>query len=355
MYKILLVDDEILEREVLKIMLGKLKNEVTVVGEAGNGREAIDLDMKLNPDIIFMDVKMPGIDGIKALEIIKKQNENKVIIMLTAYDDFDLIHKALTLGVNDYILKPVKGEKLLEVLRIQIDNLKIDKSRIKEKELLLIDKIISEEENDAKLLLNDIIESYILASNEDASYFKQKVELLSEKMIKVASKFKFRNGNWINKEDALYKFEFFEDIESIRNYIYSILTLIFLETSQNNIEVKKSDVVKPKCLNKALEPALKYIEENYGEQILLEDVASVSNLSPYYFSKLFKKEMGMNFTTYVTKHKIEKAKWMLKNTDIPIVNIASELGYYECGYFTKVFKKIEGITPTEYRSKKDFR
>lgn len=354
MYKILLVDDEILEREVLKIMLGKVKNEITIVGEAGNGREAIDLNMKLNPDIIFMDIKMPGIDGIKASEIIKKQNENKVIIMLTAYDDFDLIHKALTLGVNDYILKPVKGEKLLEVLRVQIDNLKIDKNRIKEKELLLIDKIISEEENETKVLLNGIIESYSLASNEDVVYFRQKIELLGEKMIKVASKFRFRNNNWINEEETLAKFKSFEDMESIRNYIYSILTLIFSQTLQgNNIEEKKNDAVKLKCSNKTLEPALKYIEENYEEQISLEDVASVSNLSPYYFSKLFKKEMGMNFTTYVTKRKIEKAKLMLKNTDIPIVNIASELGYYECGYFTKVFKKIEGITPTEYRSKKD--
>lgn len=353
MYKILLVDDEILEREVLKIMLEKLKNEVTVVGEAANGREAIELDMKLNPDIIFMDVKMPGIDGIKASEIIKQQNENKVIIMLTAYDDFDLIHKALTLGVNDYILKPVKSEKLLEVLRIQIDNLKIDKNRIKEKELLLIDKIISEEENEAKMLLNDIVESYTLASNEDAAYFRQRVELLSEKMIKVASKFRFRDSSWMNEEKTLSKFESFEDMESISNYIYNILTLIFSETPQNNIEVKKNDVAKQKCLNKALEPALKYIEGNYGEQVLLEDVANVSNLSPYYFSKLFKKEMGINFTTYVTKYKIEKAKLMLRNTDMPIVNIASELGYYECGYFTKVFKKIEGITPTEYRSKKD--
>lgn len=353
MYKILLVDDEILEREVLKIMLGKLKNEVTVVGEAENGREAIELNMKLNPDIIFMDVKMPGIDGIKASEIIKRQNENKVIIMLTAYDDFDLIHKALTLGVNDYILKPVKGEKLLEVLRIQIDNLKIDKNRIKEKELLLIDKIISEEGNEAKLILNSIVESYTIASNGDAVYFREKIELLAEKIIKVASKFRFRNNNWLNEEECLAKLKFFEDMESVRNYIYSILTLIFSETLESNIEIKKNDVEDLKCSNKVLEPALKYIEENYGEQILLEDVASVSNLSPYYFSKLFKKEMGMNFTAYVTKYKIEKAKWMLVNTDIPIVNIASELGYYECGYFTKVFKKIEGITPTEYRSKKD--
>ncbi|WP_027625700.1 response regulator transcription factor [Clostridium lundense] len=353
MYKILLVDDEILEREALKIMVGKLNNQVTIVGEAENGREAIELDMKLNPDIIFIDIKMPGIDGIKASEIIKKQNENKVIIMLTAYDDFDLIHKALTLGVNDYILKPIKREKLLEILSLQIDNLKTNKSRIKEKELLLMDKIISEEENEAKALLNSIIESYTLGSNEDVEYFKQKIQLLIEKIIKVVSKFRFRNHKWINEEECLIKLKSFKDMESICNYAYTVLTLTFLEIPEINVKTKKDDALRLKCSNKILEPALKYIEENYGEQILLEDVANISNLSLYYFSKLFKKEMGMNFTAYVTKYKIEKAKSMLKNTDIPIVNIASDLGYYECGYFTKVFKKIEGITPTEYRCKKN--
>jgi Response regulator containing CheY-like receiver domain and AraC-type DNA-binding domain len=351
MYKILLVDDESLEREALKIMLEQFKDQVTIVGEAGNGREAIELDGKLDPDIIFMDIKMPGIDGIKASEIIKNRNENKVIIVLTAYDDFNLIHKALTLGVNDYILKPVKADNLLKALSVQIDNLKINKSKIKEKELLLMDKIISEEENESEILLNSIIESYIIASNENVDYFKQRIQLLVEKMIKVASKFRFRDNKWIKEEECFYKLKSLQEVQKISTYIHEILALIFEKTMEKDVEIKESNPKKPNHSNRVLEPALKYIEENYKEEMFLEKMASISNVSPYYFSKLFKKEIGMNFTTYVTKYKVEKAKEMLKNTDIPIVNIAAELGYYECGYFTKIFKKIEGITPTNYRNK----
>ncbi|KZL91044.1 response regulator transcription factor [Clostridium magnum] len=351
MYKILLVDDESLEREALKIMLEQFKDQVTIVGEAENGREAIELDGKLDPDIIFMDIKMPGIDGIKASEIIKNRNENKAIIVLTAYDDFDLIHKALTLGVNDYILKPVKADNLLKALSVQIDSLKINKSKIKEKELLLMDKIISEEENEAETLLNSIIESYVISSNENIDYFRERIQLLLERIIKVALKFKLRQDKWINEEECFYKLKSLENIESISTYIHEILVLVFDKTIEKEIKIEESDNKKLNHLNRVLEPALKYIEENYREEMFLEKMASISNVSPYYFSKLFKKEMGMNFTTYVTKYKVEKAKEMLKNTDIPIVNIAAELGYYECGYFTKIFKKVEGVTPTKYRNK----
>lgn len=351
MYKVLLVDDEFLEREALKIMLEKFKDQVTIVGEAGNGRKAIELDEKLGPDIIFMDIKMPGIDGIKASEIIKSKNENKVIIVLTAYDDFDLIRKALTLGVNDYILKPVKTDNLLKALNVQLTNLKINKNRIKEAELLLIDKIISVEENEAEILLKDIMESYSLASNEDIDHFKEKIQLLARRIIKVVSKFRFRHNRWISEEECICELKAFKDTKSISNYMLNFLKLIFKQLIESDAEVELNSVKKHSYSNKVLEPALKYIEENYKEELFLEKVASISNISPYYFSKLFKKEMGMNFTAYVTKYKMEKAKEMLRNTDIPIVNIASELGYYECGYFTKIFKKTEGVTPTAYRSK----
>jgi ligand-binding sensor protein/AraC-like DNA-binding protein len=114
--------------------------------------------------------------------------------------------------------------------------------------------------------------------------------------------------------------------------------------------MKSSIPQEKRYINKILEPALAYIEENYEENISLKKIADISNVSSFYFSKLFKKEMGMNFSAYFTECKMNKAKEMLKNTDMLIANIASKLGYYECGYFTKVFKKSEGITPSEYRN-----
>lgn len=125
MAKIMIVDDEVLERNALKVILKNLEN-IEIVAEACNGREAIELDKKYNPDLIIMDIKMPGIDGCKATEIIKSNNKDKIIIMLSAYDDFDLVRKALTLGVDEYILKPFNPQKLKNIINNNIVNLKIN-------------------------------------------------------------------------------------------------------------------------------------------------------------------------------------------------------------------------------------
>lgn len=122
-------------------------------------------------------------------------------------------------------------------------------------------------------------------------------------------------------------------------------------TKQQSAESKNAyfSQSQTRTLNKILEPALTYIEKNYQENITLQKVAEVSNISSYYFSRLFKKEMGVNFSIYLKQRKIAKGKELLIQTSFPIENIATRLGYYEAGYFTKVFKQSEGITPSEYR------
>lgn len=98
-----------------------------------------------------------------------------------------------------------------------------------------------------------------------------------------------------------------------------------------------------------LEPALEYIQKHYYQNIKLDKMAELCNISSSYFSKLFNHEMADNFSNYVNRVKVEHAKELLKITSIPIVNIALNLGYDNCGYFIKVFKKIEGVTPANYR------
>ncbi|NHL29858.1 response regulator, partial [Clostridium botulinum] len=211
-----------------------------IIAEACNRREAIELDRKFNPDIIIIDVKMPGIDGIKASQIIKEQNKNKIIIMITAYDDFELVHKALLLGVNDYILKPIKPSELIDAINNIFVNLKINKD----------------------------------------TYVEKSVNELKEVPIKAA---------------------------------------------------------------------IEYIQNNFDEKVSLEQMASICNLSPCYFSKVFKKAVGVNFVSYVNDTKINKAKELLENTDIPVLNVALDLGFDDCGYFIRVFKKSQGVTPKKYR------
>ncbi|HKL80365.1 MAG TPA: AraC family transcriptional regulator, partial [Mobilitalea sp.] len=94
-----------------------------------------------------------------------------------------------------------------------------------------------------------------------------------------------------------------------------------------------------------------YIEENYHRDISLDDVSRYADISPYYFSKLFKEETGENFIEYLTNIRIEQAKKLLQNRDMSIKIICADTGYSDPNYFSRIFKKQVGVTPTEYREK----
>lgn len=94
-----------------------------------------------------------------------------------------------------------------------------------------------------------------------------------------------------------------------------------------------------------------FIEDNYNKDISLDDVSRNVDISPYYFSKLFKEETGENFIEYLTNLRIEKAKKLLHNKEISIKNVCIETGYSDPNYFSRIFKKQVGITPTEYRER----
>ena len=92
-----------------------------------------------------------------------------------------------------------------------------------------------------------------------------------------------------------------------------------------------------------------YIFSNYKNDISLDDVSREVDISPYYFSKIFKKETGENFIEYLTNIRIEKAKELLENTDMSMKEICIEVGYSNPNYFSRSFKKNVGVTPTEYK------
>ncbi|WP_432452383.1 MULTISPECIES: PocR ligand-binding domain-containing protein [unclassified Agarivorans] len=99
-----------------------------------------------------------------------------------------------------------------------------------------------------------------------------------------------------------------------------------------------------------IKKAVRYIEAHYFEDISLEDIADYVYLSPHYFSKLFKKEMGVGFNSYVNQQRLIGAKKMLQYSDWSISRIAHNLGYSCSSYFCKVFRNAYNITPQEFRN-----
>lgn len=123
MYRLLIVDDEYLSRYALRILLQKKFGNIEIVGEAENGRQALELNSKLKPDIIIMDIKMPVLNGIDTSAQIINEYPGANILILTAYDSFDYIKNALDIGVLGYILKPIKEAEVVEKINKVINHI----------------------------------------------------------------------------------------------------------------------------------------------------------------------------------------------------------------------------------------
>nr|WP_279380143.1 AraC family transcriptional regulator [Sporosalibacterium faouarense] len=95
--------------------------------------------------------------------------------------------------------------------------------------------------------------------------------------------------------------------------------------------------------------AIEFIKENYNKNVSLRDVAKNLNMSYHYFSKFFKESIGKNFVDYVTDIRMSKAKELLENEDYSIKAISFDIGYNDPNYFSKIFKKYFGMSPTEFR------
>lgn len=111
--RILIVDDEALARDRLKRILEE-QNEHEIVGEAGNGQEALEKIEALHPEVVLLDIRMPGIDGLEVARHLVGMDEPPAVIFITAYDDYAL--EAFKVNAVDYLLKPVRSERLSEAL-----------------------------------------------------------------------------------------------------------------------------------------------------------------------------------------------------------------------------------------------
>ncbi len=113
---VIIVDDEPLVRSSIRFALQESSIKISIIGEAENGEDALALYEQLLPDVIITDVKMPGMNGLKMIEEIRKSDPTTQFIIISGYAEFDFARKAIRHGVGDYVLKPVKRNELDEAL-----------------------------------------------------------------------------------------------------------------------------------------------------------------------------------------------------------------------------------------------
>lgn len=523
----MLADDEGIVLDSLKMIIGKNFPDQCQIETAKTGRDVIELAESFRPDIAFMDIQMPGINGIDAIREIQKSNPSVEFIVLSAYDKFDYAKEAINLGVLDYVNKPFSARMISEVLEKAmkvIDSRRKKRSddlRIKEKmetvtpiiengfvySIMFQEYFTEDVDNYRQLLgiqadygcmlalvmgddqhgnhmtnavgagvrtqmnyakvrelvketwdcvvgsvISNKIPVFIPMGNQKMDYEERigmidvcrelarklrrmtdisfrigigSVRKLSESMESYEEALKAlvnSTGSVAHVDDlpiqCRYDEEYPIDLEralfdclrtgtreecermagryfdwmlenydeknmSVRlktlefvlwaeheAYLNGGLTYHFEEREnylplimgvKNNSELrgwfveKFGEANRNMCTrkeeheNQLVRKAQNYIQENYQKDLSLDEVSRQLDLSPYYFSKLFKEETGSNFVEYVTNLRIARAKELLARDDCSMKEICAEVGYSDPNYFSRIFKKNVGVTPTEYR------
>jgi DNA-binding NarL/FixJ family response regulator len=116
MTRVLLVDDQALVRRGFRLIL-ELEPDITVVGEAGDGREALRITRDLNPDVVVMDIRMPDIDGIEATQRLHAAGSDARVLILTTFDPNEYVYQAMRAGASGFLLKDVPSDQLVAAIR----------------------------------------------------------------------------------------------------------------------------------------------------------------------------------------------------------------------------------------------
>ncbi len=117
MIRVLLVDDQALVRTGFRLIL-QPEPDIEVAGEAADGGEAVELVLRLDPDVVLMDVRMPGVDGIEATRRLSEAGSRASVLMLTTFDLDEYVYDALAAGASGFVLKDIRPEELATAVRV---------------------------------------------------------------------------------------------------------------------------------------------------------------------------------------------------------------------------------------------
>lgn len=535
MLKVLIVDDEAIVRIGLKSMIDWEEHGFELIGEANDGRRALELYKEHKPDIVITDLKMPVLDGLGLIQQIKELPFPCRIIVLSSYDDFALVRQAMKLGAADYLLKlEMEPAELLKILagfrheilqeketqfrQAQIEqevktnlstlrraflketfcSAEFSPERFKEGlerlEIKLnpnhiyclvlqigssywMENMNAEEINSRQSAIITVCEEVICSNNFGCCFQTKEREfviLLSPKkdpvtvnhivsdcrnLVQILQQYLGvtavmgigSRASCIDQIPCAYaeareavKYRFFKETEQIIQWsqvqslpspkaAYSVLPYrsqlekaffyrqvseicICLDSISRELaeiglapeaacsgalelcsiihELIEREQLQPEDILTAshhsygellhmanwdellnwlqklkedliafiqaeeekeswiISEAKRFIQEHYDEEISLTEVANSVGLTPSYFSTVFKEHVGTTYSDYLTTIRIEKAKQLLRSTAYRVYEISHMVGYENHYYFNRLFKKIVGLTPLDYRKSK---
>ncbi|HZG82988.1 MAG TPA: response regulator [Brevibacillus sp.] len=348
--KVLLVDDEPFELLNLQVLLEKSSSDYGITS-AHHGGEALKILESEPMDLIFLDIRMPVLDGIAVLEQVKTSWPDTEIVMVSAYDEFSYAKQALELGASAYLLKPFSTNEFYDTLQ-KVERKYHEKTKAKPllQQSLLEKTIRSGDVIDEHVwgqqfgFVPNVVAAVHAASPDWRSLLLEEVKssqiVIAPESIGDAELVLSTNQHIQPLCEALLRCKLLLPDQSFWFGLGESLNLrTAWEEAMRQLQDAK-DSITSRCLQ--------FIQEHYQEALTLADVAKAVHVSPTHLNRLLKKETGCTFIEVLTAIRIERAKELLKKT-VSIEYIAMVTGFKSAAYFSSTFKKVTGLSPRSFR------
>ncbi|UJF31329.1 response regulator transcription factor [Paenibacillus hexagrammi] len=400
MWKLMIADDEPRIRNGLRKALPWEEKEIEVVAEAENGLEALDVAQQVRPDLMFVDINMPFMNGLELIERLKEVLPACIVIVISGHDEFSYAQRAVRLNVFDYLLKPVQRADLSDIVDKAIETLRKDLMEQRHTEWMS-----NKLQATSSLLREDFMKGWMTGTlskeriqEERAFYglhFPGQIGLM---LIKPLGKISMNvpNKTWdpqllefavkniweemLQSESTSIVFHlskgmlcgitaltdisawmtFQVEFERIVAAYLGVNVLCVQATVEQIDELPQqteqliAEINQANSLTPIVLMTKKYLETYYyKEDLSLSEVAEHMNVNANYLSKLLKKELGRSFVDYLTEVRIKKAIQYLNDPTSKMYEIAEKVGYHTQHYFSHTFKKMTGVSPMEFRKRGD--
>ncbi|WP_148357640.1 response regulator [Peribacillus simplex] len=381
--KALIVDDEFNVRDVIRHLGQWEKYGITHLLEASNGDDAKRMIEKESPEIIFTDVKMPGMSGMELIEWLDSISYPGKVILISGFDDYSFMRKAIQFSSFDYLLKPIEADAFNKTLEEAVKSWANEEEVRSNKDTGVYEDVKRFRSNQLVTAAcmgeqfdkNDI-ESYVPKADRYTltliSFYQMHhpapyIQLLADELVerKIGNVFALQNDHnlclvitipehWLSVEEWIsHQFDIpvrlvcGEPLESLGDIHNSFKSLQKAMKNQNFRSIHRLDDLD---VARRIEDIVSYVEKYYMEELSLEKLSNVFFLSREHISRKFKQKTGMLLSKYITKLRTDQAKRWLRETEKSIYSISLMLGYQDEKYFSKLFKKVVGMTPFEYRN-----
>lgn len=503
MIKLLIVDDEPVERDAIRLIVNTSLPNIEVVGEANNGFDAVKLFNQLSPDIVIIDIQMPGMNGLEAIQEMLKGGKRVKFIIITSYSRFEYAQSAVKLGVTDFLLKPTSVDELIATLtkltgEIEESKREDDSKKDFEEKISDIQKLLHKEffaaikgglyneelsrifnllqtpfhegcvyllkgkgvtrlivdrallqikrmgfrefndysssettlviinSDPTKKLVHSTLKEYLESYLRSLGIYDTFIAVGSLEKESAALPLSYKRahrqaeqngsghlyeelnieeggdnpdllpflnkivpvilaGNWdsaqallkeydatLKSDDPLLLSLHYHQLgvlikqriaQDLRPFTIQQEELLYKMPTKGNLNgrevfeetlvaleeiIERVAQIRGVLENPINSKVVNFLEENYQRDLSLEELANHFGMSIYQIGRLIKEVTNSTFSEYLTHLRIERAKELLKEGSQTVKEISWEVGFNSQHYFSRVFKKYVGLTPSEY-------